>query len=73
VAAAAYPASALLTADARGVLVIGYLTDLPASWVTAATQAHERLKAEPGRDMTGLATHRPSGPSNGPLVPVQEG
>lgn len=65
-----YPGSAALHATAAGVRVAGYLTDVPRGWVDAAVRAHELLKADPGADMTRLATHRNAGPSNGPLVPA---
>ena len=67
--AAHYPASAPLTADARGVAVSGYLTDLPPGWVEAAVRAHDTLKANPAADLTMMATHVNRGPSNGPLLP----
>jgi hypothetical protein len=69
--AATYPASAPLTADARGVLVVGYLNDLPVGWVDAAVRAHERLKADPEADLGGMATHQPTGVPNGPLAPAR--
>lgn len=70
---AAYPARASLTATAAGVTVAGYLTDVPPGWVDAARRAHEQLKADPGADMSRLATHASVGPSNGPLKPVKVG
>jgi hypothetical protein len=69
-ATAAYPAKAVLTATAAGVVVAGYLTDVPPGWVDAARRAHDVLKADPGADMGRLATHAPVGPSNGPLRTV---
>lgn len=69
-AAAAHPGSAPLVATAAGVVVRGYLTDLPAGWVDAAVRAHETLSADPGADLSMMATHRNSGPPNGPLVPA---
>ena len=69
-AAAAHPGSAPLVATAAGVVVNGYLTDLPAGWVDAAVRAHKTLAADPGADLGLMATHRNAGPPNGPLVPV---
>lgn len=70
--AAAYPANATLTASQRGVTVGGYLTAVPADWVTAAVAAHRVLVADPDADLAAWVTHRHSGPSNGPLVPAGE-
>lgn len=64
------PGEPLIEATVRGVRVPGWLTDVPAGWVEAAVRAHHTLRSDPERDMTGLATHRHDGPSNGPLVAV---
>jgi hypothetical protein len=62
-----------ISASRRGVAVQAeYLTDLPPEWVAAATAAYETLRRTPRADMRHLATHRNRGPSNGPLVPVEE-
>lgn len=64
-----------LTAGRYGVTVGHgiYLTDIPAAWVQAATQAHKTLAANRDADMTGLATHRHRfGDRGGPIEPVTE-
>lgn len=62
-----------LSASHNGVMVHGeYLTDVPDTWITAAREAHETLRADRDADMTHLATHRNRGFPNGPLVPVEE-
>ena len=67
---AGHPGSAPLVATRRGVVVTGYLTDLPPGWVDAARRAHEQLRAEPYADLGKLATHYYAGAGNGPLLPV---
>lgn len=65
-----------LTASREGVAVGHgvYLTDIPAAWVQAATQAHKTLSADRDADMTHLATHRNRfAGGGGPLEPVERG
>jgi len=58
---AAIPATAVLIASARGVHVGGWLNDVPDGWADAALRTHARLKADPSANLSGMATHQPSG------------
>lgn len=60
-----------LTASALGVSAHGqYLTDIPSAWIEAAMLAWRALSADPGADVSHMATHVNSVTSNGPLIPV---
>lgn len=59
-----------LCATAAGVVVTGYLTDLPPGWVDAACRAHAVLKSDPDADLSMMATHRSAGAPSGALVPA---
>ena len=48
----------VLSASRNGVMVFGYLTRIPAAWITDATGAWEKLAADRDADVSGLATHR---------------
>jgi hypothetical protein len=62
----------LASASRNGVLVRGYLHELPPGVLVAAERVHERLSADRRADFRYLATHRRDGLA-GPLVPVREG
>jgi hypothetical protein len=63
----------VVSASRRGVAVHAeYITDVPVGWMVAATQAYEALLNDRRADLSYLATHVNRGPSNGPLVPVEE-
>lgn len=63
----------VISASRQGVAVHAeYLTDVPDEWVAAAREAYAELKANRGADLRSLATHVHRGPSNGPLVPVED-
>jgi hypothetical protein len=64
----------VLSASRRGVKVYDgvYLNEVPPEWIAAAMQAYETLRGDPRADVKHLATHVNKGPSNGPLVPVEE-
>lgn len=63
----------VLSASREGVAVHAqYLTSIPETWVAAAKRAHQQLARDRQADMSRWATHVNRGPSNGPLVPVQE-
>lgn len=62
-----------LSASRNGVKVHeGYLHEMPADCVKAAEDAYEVLRYRRDADMSRLATHVSTGPSNGPLTPVEE-
>ncbi|MFB4273032.1 hypothetical protein [Nonomuraea sp. GTA35] len=62
----------VMTADRHGVRVNAYLHEIPAEALRAAEQAYETLRRDREADVSHLATHVHRGPSNGPLVPVEE-
>lgn len=63
----------VISASRNGVAVHAeYLTDVPDEWVSAAREAHATLKRNRSADLRSLATHVNRGPSNGPLVPVED-
>lgn len=64
----------VLSASREGVMTHNdvYLNEIPPDWIAAATQAYETLRRNPRADVRHLATHVNRGPSNGPLVPVEE-
>jgi hypothetical protein len=62
----------VMTASRHGVRVETYLHEIPAEVLRAAQRAYEALRHDRNADVTHLATHRHKGPSNGPLVPVDE-
>lgn len=62
-----------VSASRNGVAVHAqYLTDVPPEWVDAAKAAHSVMRCNRQADMRILATHINQGPSNGPLVPVEQ-
>lgn len=61
-----------MTASRHGVRVEAYLHEIPAEQLRAAQRAYDALRADRNADMSHLATHVNRGPSNGPLVPVEE-
>ncbi len=67
---AAYPGSAVVIANQSGVVVRGYVTDVPDAWLAAAVAVHRRLAADPAADVSDAATHRHRAAPNGPLEPV---
>ncbi|WP_084965258.1 hypothetical protein [Thermoactinospora rubra] len=64
----------ILSASRRGVQTHNdvYLHEIPTQVMQAANAAYETLRRDPDADLKHLATHRHRGPSNGPLVPVEE-
>lgn len=63
-----------LSASQHGVHYQGPLNEVPQDWIDAAIVAWETLRADPGADMTRLATHAQRvvlGSPSGPLEPVE--
>ena len=64
----------MLSASREGVMTHNdvYLNEIPPHWMAAAMEAYELLRRDPRADVRHLATHVHRGPSNGPLVPIEE-
>ena len=57
---------AAVTASKDGVVVPGYLNEVPDEWVAAAQATYRALKD--GQDVSHLATHRSQFPNGGGLL-----
>ncbi|MGI5286642.1 hypothetical protein ACQEVF_25340 [Nonomuraea polychroma] len=62
----------VMSASRHGVRVEVYLHEIPAEAQRTAHGAYETLRRDRNADVTHLATHVNRGPSNGPLVPIEE-
>jgi hypothetical protein len=68
--AAAENGREVLSASRDGVMVLDYLTDVPAAWVDAALQAFQAMRADRRVNLMHLATHRHKHFMGHELVPV---
>lgn len=50
----------VLSASCNGVMVNGYLTDIPPAWLNTARSTYETLKRNDRADVSHLATHQKS-------------
>jgi hypothetical protein len=63
----------VLSASRNGVRVHDvYLHEIPDEVLSVAQDAYAVLRRDPHADVHHLATHVNRGPTNGPLVPVEE-
>lgn len=62
----------VLSVSAHGITVGSNLIEIPSQWLDKAKEVHSLLLEDPRADVSHFATHRNSGPSNGPLVPVSD-
>lgn len=64
----------ILSASRNGVQTHNdvYLHEIPAEVLRTANDAYEKLRRDRAADVRHLATHVNRGPSNGPLIPIEE-